>query len=121
MVVDPTNINQGVIYLLNVTISSPKALSEYGKLLVAHNIPMAAALTKITMVDESDYPQVEFEMAGILKEEQGMQAIERSAKKEWDSIPKPALAAPEARLVRTLPGQTNLLSLTRSRLTSMNF
>lgn len=85
MVVEPDDIEGGTIYILNVTISSLKALSEYGRMLNANSVPMAAAITKLSMVD-SDFPQLEFEFAGCLKEENGIKAMERSTKREWDSF-----------------------------------
>jgi len=81
MVVEPDDID-GTMFILNVTVSSLSALSEYGRKLVAHSMPMAAAITAVHMVD-SDYPQIEFEYNGNLKEAEGQKAIAISTKKSW--------------------------------------
>lgn len=91
----PKDPGEGTLYLLNVTVSSLKALSEYGKFLVANHIPMASAITKISMVD-SDFPQIEFEFKEILPEEQCKAALDRSKEKSWESdYTQAALSAPD--------------------------
>lgn len=90
-VVKADEIQNGTIFILNVTVSSLKALSEYGKYVGSHNIPLSAIVTKISMDEDSDFPRIDFEMLGFLNEANGTVAMERSSKKEWDSNPKPAL------------------------------
>lgn len=87
-VVDPKDgpIDESDGYILNVTVASLKALAEYGKYLVANNIPMEAVITRIIMDDDSDFPRISFEMAGIMKEEAGMASITRAKKKEWVDV-----------------------------------
>lgn len=81
MVVDTKDV-KGQVYIFNVTIASLKALSEYGKFLISNNIPMAAAITQIAFVD-SEFPQVEFNFAGILNKDMGTLMLKRSNDKEW--------------------------------------
>jgi hypothetical protein len=90
MVVKAQDI-MGIIYILNVTVSSLKNLSAYGKLLVQHSVPMAAAITTISFDDDSDFPKLEFEFMGCLKEKHGTKALVRSGEKEWDTFPQQAL------------------------------
>lgn len=90
-VVEPDKIKEGKMYILNATISSLRALSEYGKLLISNQLPMAAVITTVSMAD-SDFPQMEFELAGVLNEKEGTLALARSAEKSWVSIDtRPAL------------------------------
>jgi len=86
MVVDPRDIENGTIYLLNVTVASLKNLSNFGKTLARHKppIPLESVITTITMDEDSDTPLLHFHPAGILKQESGMKAIERARKKEWN-------------------------------------
>jgi hypothetical protein len=74
----------GTIYVVNVTVSSLRALSEYGKTLVSNQLPMAAVITEISMAD-SDFPQIDLKFAGVLKEEAGMKAMSRAEEKPWKS------------------------------------
>ena len=75
---------EGVPYVLNVTVASLKALSEYGKHLVANKVPLSSVITQVNMVD-SDFPQVEFEYVEVLAEDKMIAALERADKKEWES------------------------------------
>lgn len=96
LVTVPKDPENAALYLLNVTVSSLKALSEYGKQLVANHIPMAAAVTTISMAD-SDFPQLEFEFKSILPEDKCALALARSKEKSWESDYTAAqLAAPES-------------------------
>lgn len=89
---DPEN---GTLYMLNVTVSSLKALSEYGKFLVANHLPISSVITRISMVD-ADFPQISFEFKEILGEEKCKAAIARNQKKEWiDDFTEHSLAGPD--------------------------
>lgn len=90
MVVKATGIS-GVIYILNVTISSLKNLSAYGKILVENSVPMAAAITTVSFDGDSDFPKIQFEFMGCLKEKLGVKALARSGKREWESLSQEAL------------------------------
>jgi len=91
MVVRANDIG-GTMYILNVTISSLKNLSAYGKILVENSVPMAAAITTLIMDDDSDFPKLVFEFMGILKEKPGTAAMARSAKREWADLSQQALS-----------------------------
>lgn len=81
------------IYILNVTVASLKALSEYGKFLISNNLPMAAVLTQVEFVD-SDFPQIQFKFLAVLNESMGKPSIIRAQKKEWlEGMDQPALPA----------------------------
>lgn len=94
-------IDEATIFILNVTVSSLKALSEYGKLLVQNGVPMASCITQITMLDDSDYPRIKFDFVGILNEDLCVKSLERAKKREWESIDmrtlldKPKTSAPQ--------------------------
>jgi len=83
-----------MVFLLNVTIASLKALSIYGKFLISNSLPMAAVITEVAFVD-SDFPQVEFTFKAVLAEEVGRPMLERASNKEW-MADKPKLPAPSA-------------------------
>jgi len=95
------DIKEDTIYILTVTVSSLKYISEYGKFLSEHKLPMAAVITKVTMDDDSDYPKISFDLAGIMKEVQGKTSMERAGKQEWVEMqqldgpaPRPQLTGP---------------------------
>lgn len=71
-----------IAYVFNVTIASLKALTEYGKFLIGNKLPFSAVITQIAFVD-SEFPQVEFNFGGVLKEKMGKKMLKRSSKKEW--------------------------------------
>lgn len=85
MVVNAKNIDKGTIYIFNVTVSSLKALSEFGKSLAKQGIPLEAVITTIIMDEDSDFPKVDFQAAGVLNEAQGTLAITRASTKEWET------------------------------------
>jgi len=81
LVVPADDIN-GTIFILTVTISSLKALSEYGKWLTSNNLPYSAVVTTLTFAD-SDFPQLIFTFKKFLDEEEGKKCIARSQEREW--------------------------------------
>ncbi len=83
---------KGVPYILNVTVSSLRSLSDYGKKLVSNKIPLSSVITTITMAD-SDFPQVEFDFKDFLSEELVVPTLERSQKREWDEFDASAVAS----------------------------
>ena len=72
----------GTAYIMNVTIASLKALSTYGTWLSKNQLPYSALITRISFVD-SDFPEVEFEFAGFLPEDNGKAMLSRAEEKEW--------------------------------------
>jgi len=86
---------EGPIYVLNVTVSSLKNLTAYGKRLAEAHMPLAAGITKVSLDEDSDFPKLEFAFAGAMKEKMGVAMLKRSSEKEWDT--GPALEAPKAK------------------------
>lgn len=85
IVVNAKNIAESTPYVLNVTVASLKNLSNYGKELAKQGIPLEAVITTIAINDEVDWAMLEFTAQGVLNEAQGSIALERAAKREWDS------------------------------------
>ena len=69
-------------YVFNVTVASLKALTNYGKFLIANRLPMSAIITNISFAD-SEFPQVEFNFASVLNEQFGTKALSIAEKREW--------------------------------------
>lgn len=84
IVVNAKNIAESTPYVLNVTVASLKNLSNYGKELAKQGIPLEAVITMISINDEVDWAMLEFQAAGVLNEEQGLIALDRANKKEWE-------------------------------------
>lgn len=78
----PEDIN-GTVYAMGIPVTSLKSVSEYGRELKTNGYPISAVVTKVTMED-AEFPQLEFEMAGFLNEETGRAAIERNVAKDWN-------------------------------------
>lgn len=81
-IVEPDNIN-GTVFALGVPVTSLKALSEYGNMLKQHGIPAAAVMTKLSMKD-TEFPELVFEFAGVLNEQQTDAAMLRNEIKDWN-------------------------------------
>lgn len=99
-----------VLYAVGVTVMSLKSLSEFGKSMKAANVPISAAIVKMIMDDDSEFPMISFQVVGYLDEAQGQAAIARGEKAEWKSNQpsRPAIAAPTGQppsLNVSLPGQ----------------
>lgn len=95
-VVKPDDI-EGVVYGLNVPVTSLKALSEFGSTVKSMNVPLSAIIVEIGMTD-AEYPLLTFAMVGYLDEQYGSVAMARNDSKDW-MIARPAgpaLAAPVA-------------------------
>lgn len=73
----------GTVYAMGIPVTSLKNVSEYGRLLKTNGYPISVVVTKITMED-SEFPQLEFAMAGFLNEETGKLAIERNVARDWN-------------------------------------
>lgn len=92
----------GVVFGLNVPVTSLKAMSEYGREIRGAGIPLSAVVTKLTMDEDAEFPQLIFERVGFLNEEHGMQAMERNESRDWmaninlrAALPAPAGGKPE--------------------------
>jgi len=97
----------GVQYGLNVSVSSLKAFSEYGRKLEANHLPFSAVITKLTFVD-SEFPQLLFEVAGFVPQDQIEKTLKLTQERPWNAVAQSlALAAPhDAGPVVQLPGTT---------------
>lgn len=83
---------EGKMYLVNINTSSLKALSNYGRDLVAKGAPMEAAVTRLTFDEDADYPSLKFDFVAFLEEKVALAAIERAANREWDQFSQQAIA-----------------------------
>lgn len=97
----------GILFIMNVTIASLKALSTYGMFLSKNQLPYSAVVTRISFVD-SDFPEVEFEFARFLPESEGKAMISRAEEKEWkqfsESTPRVANnAQPQGQIANNTP------------------
>lgn len=72
----------GTVFSLGVPVTSLNNLGDYGKSLTKNGYPLVAVKTKLTLED-SEYPILQFEMAGFLDQTQGMLAIQRNIEKDW--------------------------------------
>ena len=94
----PPNAPTGDMYILQVPPASLKALSNYGRSLAKHRIPVEAVVTEVQFVD-SEFPQVEFKFAAFLPETSAKIAMDRSKSDEMTAITNQsayALPAPTA-------------------------
>lgn len=106
---DPQGL-EGVQYGLNVSVSSLKAFSEYGRKLQANGLQFSMVITKLTFAD-SEFPQLEFEVAGFVSEAQIQATLKLTQSRPWRATAASlALAAPSdhgpATPTMVLPGQT---------------
>lgn len=93
------------LFGMNVTVASLKAFSEYGKVLNSLGQGPAVCVTKMKMVD-SEFPQVEFEVAAWLGVEDAPIALEMSERRPWKikyANAGLALSAPEGGVRSSLP------------------
>lgn len=87
---------EGVLYGMNITVSSLKALSQYGSDRRDSGVPLSLTITKITMMDDSEFPQLDFAVAGYIEADKAEAFITRAEKREWEKpIVQPQLAAPQ--------------------------
>lgn len=72
----------GVVYAMNVPATSLKAVSEYGRKIKGHGIPLCAVITRFSMVD-AEFPQLEFDIAGFLQADEYQVAYKRTTDREF--------------------------------------
>lgn len=105
---DPEGV-AGVQYGLNVSVSSLKAFSEFGRKLQMNNLPFGAVITKLSLTD-SEYPQLEFDVAGFVKQEDIQQTLKLTQERPWKAVALSlSLAAPAdggGGSTMALPGST---------------
>lgn len=89
----------GTVYGLGVPVTSLKELSALGQQLKSFNVPISAAVIRLSMDEDESFPTLFFNIAGWLKEEFGKVAMERNALKDWAGANKttsPQLSGPAA-------------------------
>jgi hypothetical protein len=106
---DPQGV-EGVQYGLNVSVSSLKAFSEYGRKLQGHGLQFGMVITKLSFAD-SEFPQLEFEVSGFVPEAQIKKTLQLTQERPWKAVATSlALAAPSdaghSAPTMVLPGQT---------------
>lgn len=74
---------EGTVFAMGIPVTSLKNVSEYGRELKANGYPISAVITKIGMED-TEFPQLEFEMGGFLPEKEGLLALERNVARDWN-------------------------------------
>jgi len=86
----------GTLYLLQLASMSFKALAEYGNTLRQNGLPFSAVLTKLIMNENSEVPDVQFEIVSVLDEKTLTISMARAEKAEWDTPQaQPVLEAPK--------------------------
>lgn len=89
------------LYLMQVTVNSLRAYSNFGKELAAAGFPGPQfVVTRMSMDEESSVPKIEFAIVGPLSEDLGKTSWTRSQKKEW-AVTQTAL--PQGNNSRALP------------------
>lgn len=73
---------KGTVFNLGVPVTSLNNLGDYGKHLTKNGYPLVAVKTKLSLED-SEFPILNFEMAGFLDQDDGMAAITRNMEKDW--------------------------------------
>lgn len=96
----------GIQYGLNASVSSLKALSEYGRKLKSHSLTFGAVITKLIMVD-AEYPQLDFEVAGFVSAEMIKSTLALGVERPWKiNMSAAALPPPETRVQLPATSQT---------------
>lgn len=74
--------NDRTLYGANVTVASLKAFADHGRALAALGQGPAVCVTKMKMLD-SEFPQLEFEIAAWLDAETAPQSLKLAAERPW--------------------------------------
>jgi len=99
---------EGVQYGLNVSVSSLKAFSDYGRKLEANGVGFPDVVTKLTFVD-SEFPQLNFEVDSFVPKESIPITRQLNAARPWKMLTSLSLAAPSdsgSHSAVQLPGMT---------------
>lgn len=102
---DMEKSEKATLYALGVPVTSLRNLADFGRTLKGMNVPISAAVCKITMDDDSEFPLISFTCVGFLAETAAKAAIARGEKAEWKlgQVSRPALQAAAPNVA--LPGQ----------------
>ena len=103
------DLKERTLYGMNVSVASLKAFSEHGRKLASLGQGPAVCVTRVKMLD-TEFPQVDFEIAAWLDAVQAPLSLQMAAERPWKIFSNAglALAAPEAGkagLPSALPGQ----------------
>jgi hypothetical protein len=71
------------IYGMNVPVNSLKGLSEYGKFVAKHGMPLALMVTELSMDTESEYPKLMFNHVGFVDESLVDKVIAVNTERPW--------------------------------------
>jgi len=72
-------------WLLNVTVSSLKPLTEYSKSLSKDGITTpAVVITRLSFDEDSEFPKLNFKAMGVLKKEMAQASLAIAEEKEWE-------------------------------------
>ena len=85
------------LYLSQVPVSSLRDLADYGKKIQEMGIEPWMVRTKLTMNEDSEYPELKFEVDGYIDEQDVLPVKERAAKREWASARNLMLQAQPSR------------------------
>lgn len=87
----------GTVYSLGVPVTSLKNLSEFGNKIKEIGIPISACIVKLSTNEQESFPIIQFDVAGVLKEDMGRIALERNMHPNWTGVLKennpPVIAA----------------------------
>lgn len=108
--IEQPGLKERTLYGMNVSVASLKAFSEHGRTLASMGQGPAVCVTRIKMLD-TEFPQVEFEIAAWLDAVQAPLSLQMAAERPWKIFSNAglALAAPEVSkpgLPSALPGQS---------------
>lgn len=74
---------KGKLYTSQVPVSSLEALANFGKQLQSMGVEPWMVQTKMSMVEDSEFPELTFEIGGFIDEPNMVAMKERAAKREW--------------------------------------
>lgn len=73
------------VWLLNVTVSSLKALTMYSRDLAKQGVTSPAfVISRISFDEESEFPKINFAALGVLSEDMAKRSADIAKEKEWD-------------------------------------
>lgn len=96
-------------WLLSVTVSSLKDLTNYSRDLARSKIPSpSVVITRISFDPDSEFPKIQFKVLGILNEAMAKTSLAIASEKEWD-VPISTVSkaiAQDKRDIQALPIET---------------
>jgi len=86
--IEGVNHDPETIYAMGIPVTSLRSAAEYGRTVKAQGVPLAVCITELSMED-SEFPQIAFQLTGFLDESAGLKAIDVSNKKSWQVVESP--------------------------------